>query len=184
MQRNDLLVWIDLEMTSIVDPIKDKIIEIAVVITDKNLDVVAEGPDIIIHAEKKAFEDIPADAAEIHHKSGIIEECAASTISTAEAEKQVLAFIEEHVAPQTSPLCGSSIHMDRMFLHFQMPHINDYLHYRCIDVSTLKGLAHRWRPELYEEWLNMRGEKAHRAKDDILKSIEELKFYRNNFLKI
>ncbi|MES2134985.1 MAG: oligoribonuclease [Patescibacteria group bacterium] len=184
MQRNDLLVWIDLEMTSLRDVTKDSIIEIAVVITDANLALVAEGPDIIIHAAQTAFEGIPKDALEIHTKSGIINESVASTIAIQDAEKEVLVFIEEYVSPQSSPLCGNSIHMDRMFLRIQMPTLDSYLHYRCIDVSTLKGLAERWKPEVYEGWRSARGLKKHRAKDDILQSIEELKFYRKHFLKI
>lgn len=183
MQGNAPLVWIDLEMTSLEDVRKDKIIEIAVVITDNNLDLVAEGPDIIIHADAKDFEGIPADALAIHEKSGIIQDCIQSTVTAESAQKEILAFIEAHAAPQSSPLCGNSIHMDRMFLRIQMPAIDSYLHYRCIDVSTLKGLAHRWRPDVYEGWLDVRGEKKHRAKDDILQSVEELKFYRKNFLK-
>lgn len=184
MPRNDLLVWMDLEMTSLVDVTKDSIIEIAVVITDTNLAVVAEGPDIIIHADATVFENIPSDVLEIHKKSGIIESSISSVITTEQAEREVLAFVEAHTAPQSSPLCGNSIHMDRMFLRLHMPTLDSYLHYRCIDVSTLKGLAERWRPEVYEQWRSSRGEKKHRAKDDILKSIEELKFYREHFLKI
>ncbi len=184
MQRNDLLVWIDLEMTSLQDVMKDSIIEIAAVITDNSLAVVAEGPDIIIHADEAAFRNIPPDALEIHTKSGIIKESPASTVTIQDAEREVLNFIQEYSTPQSSPLCGNSIHMDRMFLRIQMPEIDSYLHYRCIDVSTLKSLAQRWKPELYEGWQNIRGEKKHRAKDDILQSIEELKFYRDKFLNV
>ena len=183
MQRNDLLVWIDLEMTAL-DVIKNSIIEIATVITDHNLEVVAEGPDIIIHAEKAAFEDIPKDALKIHEASGLIEEAPKSTVTLQEAEAKTLDFITTHVGPDSSPLCGNSIHMDRMFLRLQMPQIDSYLHYRCIDVSSLKSLAQYWQPELYEKWLNLRGEKKHRAMDDIMQSIEELRFYRKNFLKL
>ncbi len=182
MQRNDLLVWMDLEMTSLLDVRKDAIIEIAAVITDNDLNLVAEGPDIIIHAPRGAFEGIPSEVQEIHKRSGIIEDCVQSTVTAEEAEMEVLAFIEAHTTPQSSPLCGNSIHMDRMFLRLQMPVLDSYLHYRCIDVSTLKGLAQRWKPELYEKWQQIRGEKKHRAKDDILQSIEELKFYRAHFL--
>ena len=180
MPRNDLLVWMDLEMTSLVDVTKDSIIEIAVVITDNNLDIVAEGPDIIVHADATVFESIPSDVLEIHRKSGIIEASIQSTVTTEQAEKEVLAFVEAHTTPQSSPLCGNSIHMDRMFLRLHMPTLDSYLHYRCVDVSTLKGLAERWKPEVYENWRSVRGEKKHRAKDDILKSIEELKFYRKH----
>lgn len=183
MQRNDLLVWMDLEMTSLVDVRKDSIIEIATVITDAALAVVAEGPDIIIHTDASAFEGIPNDVLAIHTKSGIITDSIRSTVSREEAEKETLDFIASYVTPQSSPLCGNSIHMDRMFLRLHMPTLDSYLHYRCIDVSTVKGLAERWQPTVYHEWQKTRGEKMHRAKDDILKSIEELRFYKQHFLK-
>lgn len=183
MQRNDLLVWMDLEMTSLVDVNKDSIIEIATVITDADLMVVSEGPDIIVHADASAFEGIPKDALDIHTKSGIINDSIRSTVSREVAEQETLAFIASYTTPQSSPLCGNSIHMDRMFLRLHMPTLDSYLHYRCIDVSTMKGLAERWQPHVYEEWQKTRGEKMHRAKDDILHSIEELKFYRTHFLK-
>ncbi|MES2014778.1 MAG: oligoribonuclease [Patescibacteria group bacterium] len=182
MQRNDLLVWIDLEMTSLVDVRRDSIIEIAAVITDSALEMVAEGPDIIIHADRAAFNDIPEDVRVLHEKSGIIDASIQSSVSIESAEREVLSFIQAHTTPQSSPLCGNSIHMDRMFLRLQMPELDSYLHYRCIDVSTLKSLAQRWKPELYDGWQNIRGEKKHRAKDDILQSIEELKFYKKNFI--
>lgn len=183
MQRSDLLVWIDLEMTAL-DVTKDKIIEIATVITDHKLNIVAEGPDIIIHAERDAFEGIPEDALNIHKASGIIADCEKSIVTLSEAEQQTLDFIAAHATPDSSPLCGNSIHMDRMFIRLQMPKIDSYLHYRCIDVSTLKSLARYWTPDIYESWLDIRGEKKHRAMDDILQSIKELRFYRENFLKL
>jgi oligoribonuclease len=168
----------DLEMTSLVDVTKDKIIEIAVVLTDKELNVVAEGPDIVVHAEREDFEGIPESARTLHEASGIIEASVASAVSCAEAEQQVLAFLQEHCAPQTAPLCGNSIHMDRHFLRVQMPSVDNYLFYRCIDVSTIKELMRRWKPAVYEEAAKRKGESAHRAKDDILASISELRFYR------
>ena len=184
MQRNDLLVWMDLELTSLVDAQVDRIIEIAVILTDKNLNIVAEGPNIVIHADPKLFENIPESARALHEKNGIIPLVAASTISLAEAEDQVVSFLKEHVAPGSAPLCGNSIHVDRHFLRIQMPRVESYLFYRCIDVSTIKELARRWAPALYEESQSRKGESAHRAKDDILASIEELKFYRQNFLRL
>lgn len=183
MPRNDLLVWMDLEMTSLVDVNKDSIIEIATVITDADLVVVAEGPDIIIHVDASAFEGIPQDALAIHTKSGIITDSVQSTVSREVAEQETLAFIASYTTPQSSPLCGNSIHMDRMFLRLHMPTLDSYLHYRCVDVSTVKGLTERWQPQVYGEWQKTRGEKKHRAKDDILKSIEELRFYRERFFK-
>lgn len=182
MQRNDLLVWIDLEMTAL-DVSRDAIIEIATVITDSNLEVVAEGPDIIIHADRERFEDIPEVVKEMHTKSGVMEASIKSVISLEEAERETLEFIAIYVEKNSSPLCGNSIHMDRMFLRFHMPTLDSYLHYRCIDVSTVKGLAERWNASVYEGWKNVRGEKKHRAKDDILQSIKELKHYKNILFK-
>ena len=178
MQRNDLLVWMDLEMTSVVDARVDQIIEIAVVLTDKDLNVVAEGPDLIIHADAALFAAAPASAQELHEKNGLIPLVAASALSLKEAEDQVLAFLQEHVELKSAPLCGNSIHVDRHFLTLQMPRVEQYLFYRCIDVSTIKELARRWQPALYHTAQDRKGESAHRAKDDILSSISELAFYR------
>lgn len=181
MQRSDLLVWMDLEMTSLTDATKDQIIEAAVILTDQDLNVVAEGPDLVIHADKAQFVGIPEDALALHTKSGIMEAAQDSTLSLKDAEGQILSFLAEHVAPQSAPLCGNSIHVDRHFLRHQMPSVEDYLFYRCIDVSTIKELAKRWKPAVYEEARSRKGESAHRAKDDILASIAELRFYRGAF---
>ena len=178
MQRTDLLAWMDLEMTSVRDVRLDKIIEIAVVLTDANLNIVAEGPDIVIHVEPDAFNGIPESAKSLHEASGILDAVAKSSISQEEAERAVLGFLKEHVEPQSAPLCGNSIHMDRHFLRYHMPTLDEYLFYRCIDVSTIKELVRRWRPNLYEEAARRKGESAHRAKDDIMASIAELAFYR------
>lgn len=180
MPRDDLLVWIDLELTSLV-PGRDQIIEIAVVLTDKELNMVAEGPNLVIHAEPSQFEGIPEAAQALHEASGIIPEAVASTLSVAEAEEQVLEFLKTHVTERSAPLCGNSIHVDRHFLALQMPKVEQYLFYRCIDVSTVKELARRWAPAVYEEAKMRKGESAHRAKDDILASISELAFYRGAF---
>lgn len=178
MQRNDLLVWMDLEMTSVVDARRDQIIEIAVVLTDQDLHIVAEGPDLIVHADESQFEGIPDSAKKLHEASGIIPQAVASTLTVAAAEEQILAFLKEHVAEDSAPLCGNSIHVDRHFLALQMPRVDEYLFYRCIDVSTIKELARRWTPALYRASQDRKGESAHRAKDDILASISELAFYR------
>ncbi len=182
MQRNDLLVWVDLEMTSINDVLVDKIIEIAVVITDKDLNVVAEGPDIIIHADAELIEARRwYPKGQFPESDRLKELSAASTVSTLEAEEQVLAFIKEYVEPNSSPLCGNSIHADRHFLKIHMPTFEKYLFYRCIDVSTLKELAKRWAPGVYAEAEKRKEHKLHRAKADILQSIEELRLYRERF---
>jgi oligoribonuclease len=183
-QRDDLLVWMDLEMTSLVNVALDSITEIAVVITDKDLNIVADGPDIVIRADATRFDEIPTDVRELHEKSGILPEILASTVTEQEAQQTILAFVQQYVQPRTSPLCGNSIHMDRLFLYHRMPDLNDYLFYRNIDVSTIKELAKRFNFPLYEEAQTRRGVKSHRAKDDILRSIEELKFYRDRFFKL
>lgn len=179
MQRNDLLVWMDLEMTSLTDARVDKIVEIAVVLTDSSLEVVAEGPSIVIHAEDELFDRINEEYKQARDESGIRADSVASSVNTEEAEEAVLSFLREHVTPQSSPLCGNSIHMDRHFLRLQMPKLDAYLHYRCIDVSTIKELAKRWDPDLYETAAKQKLVQTHRAKDDILQSIDELRLYRD-----
>lgn len=181
MQRDDLLVWMDLEMTSLTDVRVDQIIEVAVVLTDKDLNIVAEGPDIVIHADESQFANIPEQARELHTASGIIVDSPKSTVALSEAEAQVLAFLKEHSTENSAPLCGNSIHADRHFLRIQMPRVESYLFYRCIDVSTIKELARRWAPSVYEAAKARKGESKHRAKDDILASISELAFYRGAF---
>ncbi len=181
MQRDDLLCWIDLEMTSLRDAQKDQIIEIALLLTDKDLNVVAEGPDLVIHADPALFEGIPDSARMLHEKSGILDEVAKSSITVAQAQVQALAFLTDHVRYQTAPMCGNSIHVDRHFLRLQMPELEDYLFYRCIDVSTVKELARRWAPSVFEEARGRKGESAHRAMDDVRASLSELAFYRGAF---
>lgn len=182
-QRDDLLVWIDLEMTSLVDPTVDSITQIATVITDKELNVIAEGEEITIHADAKRFDEIPLEVRAMHSDAGLIPSILASTVTEAEAEARAVAFIQQYVAQGTSPLCGNSIWSDRRFLIARMPQLNAYLHYRTIDVSTIKELARRWRPETYEVARKMKEHKTHHALDDIRGSIEELKLYRENWLK-
>ncbi len=183
MQRSDLLVWMDLEMTSIDDVNTDRITEIAVILTDANLNIVAEGPDIVIHVNPKLFECISPSARAVLDLNGLEDITAQSTISAQEAQERVLTFLKEWVVKNSAPLCGNSIHMDRHFLRIQMRPIEDYLFYRCIDVSSLKELARRWAPEIYNEVQRNKIDKKHRALDDIKQSIDELKFYRKTFLK-
>jgi oligoribonuclease len=172
----------DLEMTSLKSVLVDQIIEIAVILTDKDLNVVAEGPDIVIHADQALFDRDPF-VRDLHEKSGMLAASLASTTSMQEAEQEILAFLKEHVAEGSSPLCGNSIHTDRHFLRLQMPVVENYLFYRCIDVSTLKELSRRWAPGAYAEAELRKIHKVHRAKSDILQSIDELKFYREQFFK-
>ena len=182
-QRDDLLVWMDLEMTSLLDPNIDTITEVAAIITDKDLNIVAEGEPVVIKADMTRFDQIPADVLAIHQNSGIIERVRESTTTMAEAEEQVLAFVSQYCTPGSAPLCGNSMTLDRTFMRLQMPKFYGYLHYRNIDVTAIKELARRWRPELYEEAQKMKEGKTHRALDDVRGSIAELKFYRDNWLK-
>lgn len=185
MQRNDLLVWMDLEMTSLQDVLIDRITEIAVVITDKNLDIIAELPSIVIHTDRSFYDSRKRpEMRDVPLQVDLVEASDSSTVTMAEAEQQVLAFLKTHVTPESAPLCGNTIHTDRHFLRIQMKSVNDYLFYRSIDVSSIKELARRWAPEIYEEAERRKGIKPHRAKADIINSIEELKFYRDNFFKI
>lgn len=184
MQRNDLMVWVDLEMTSLQDALVDRITEIAVVLTDKDLNIVAEGPEIVIHVDDALFDRVPEEARAVYLENGMRENSAKSMVMMEEAEQQVLAFLTEHVEEQTAPLCGNSIHVDRHFLRLQMPRVEKHLFYRCIDVSSIKELARRWAPALYEEASLRKGVKPHRAKGDIMNSIEELRFYRGTLFTI
>ncbi|MFP4648809.1 MAG: oligoribonuclease [Halorhodospira sp.] len=174
------LIWIDLEMTGL-DPVHDRIIEMAVVVTDSNLDTVAEGPVLAIHQDPVLLDRMDAWNTRQHGQSGLIERVRASTISEVEAEAQVLAFLQQHVPRRTSPMCGNSICQDRRFLAQWMPELEAYFHYRHIDVSTLKELARRWAPEVAE---GVRKSGNHLALDDIRDSIAELRHYRREFLRM
>ncbi len=185
MQRNDLLVWMDLEMTSIQDARVDRITEIAVVLTDKDLNIVAELPSIVIQTDKAFYESRKRpETLDWPLQRELVDAAAASDVTLEQAEQMVLEFLQDYVAPQTAPLCGNSIHMDRHFLKLQMPQIDQYLFYRCIDVSSIKELARRWAPTVFEEVKELKGESAHRAADDILASIGELKLYRDKLFKL
>ncbi|MFP4147344.1 MAG: oligoribonuclease [Halorhodospira sp.] len=174
------LIWIDLEMTGL-DPVHDRIIEMAVVVTDSNLDTVAEGPVLAIHQDPALLDRMDAWNTRQHGQSGLIERVRASTITEADAEAQVLAFLQQHVPRRTSPMCGNSICQDRRFLAQWMPELEAYFHYRHIDVSTLKELARRWAPEVAE---GVRKSGNHLALDDIRDSIAELRHYRREFLRM
>jgi oligoribonuclease len=164
-----MLVWMDLEMTGL-DHTREVIVEIATLITDDDLEVIAEGPALVVHQPEEFL-------VKMHTRSGLIEQIRASTISLDEAGAATLAFIREHVSePRTVPLCGNSIGTDRRFLAAYLPEIEEFLHYRSVDVSSLKELARRWYPEV----LTQRGWKqgSHRALDDIRESVAELRLYR------
>jgi oligoribonuclease len=171
-----MLVWMDLEMTGL-DPDRHVIVEIATVITDDDLAVVAEGPDLVVHQPPEALAAMEPVVVEMHTTSGLLEAIAASDITLADAGAHTLEFIRAHVPePRTVPLCGNSIGTDRRFLARYLPEIEDHLHYRSVDVSTIKELARRWYPD--QAGTGPRKAAAHRALDDIRESIEELRFYR------
>ncbi len=173
-----MLVWMDLEMTGL-DHTSDVIVEIATLITDDELNIVAEGPDLVVHADDEALAAMDPFVVNMHTKSGLLEQIKASTISLAEAGEQTLAFIREHVPEErTVPLCGNSIGTDRRFLAAALPEIEEYLHYRSIDVSSVKELVKRWYPELDAN--RPRGQGSHRALDDIRESVRELAYYRDH----
>ncbi len=174
------LVWMDLEMTGL-DPRRDRILEIATLVTDDELEVVAAGPELIVHQPDELLDGMDAWNTEHHGASGLTAASRASTVSEAEAEELTLAFLREHVAEGASPLCGNTVHQDKRFLVAQMPRIDAFLHYRILDVSTIKELARRWYPAEFAAAPAKVG--GHRALADILESIEELRYYRRAILR-
>lgn len=178
-KRKDHLVWIDMEMTGL-DPEKEGIIEIATLITDKQLNVVAEGPNIVIHQPKRLLEAMDEWNQKQHGKSGLIDRVRESKFSVKKAEEQTLRFIQKYCLAKKSFLCGSAVHHDRRFLIKYMPRIHEYLHYRHVDVSTLKVLIKAWYPK--DKNLPKKKD-AHRALADILESLEELRFYREHYFR-
>ena len=178
MNKKTNLIWIDLEMTGLV-PEKDIIIEIATVVTDADLNVLAEGPSLAIHQDNKYLESMDEWNTRQHTKSGLVQRVKESKIFINEAEKQTLDFVMKYVDPGTSPMCGNSICQDRRFLYNYMPKLEKFFHYRHIDVSTLKELAVRWKPDVVS---NSFKQSKHLALSDIYDSINELKHYREHFI--
>ena len=174
------LIWIDLEMTGL-DPARDRIIEVAAIVTDSNLDTVAEGPVMAIHQPSSVLEGMDQWNTRQHGQSGLLERVRASTVDEAEAERTMLEFLEQHVPKGVSPMCGNSICQDRRFLVRWMPQLEAYFHYRHIDVSTLKELARRWAPGVAD---GVRKSGRHLALDDIRDSIAELRHYREQLLRL
>ncbi|MDP6423931.1 MAG: oligoribonuclease [Planctomycetota bacterium] len=173
---NDVLVWIDLEMTGL-DPTRERIIEIATLVTNSQLEIVAEGPELVIHQSDELLAAMDEWNTKHHTDSGLVERVRTSSIDEPEAAELTLAFLGEHCAPNIAPLAGNSVHHDRRFLSAYMPTLEAFLHYRIIDVSTVKELVRRWYPDVYEGAPVKRG--AHRALEDIRESIAELGYYRN-----
>ena len=174
------LVWMDLEMTGL-DAATDVILEIATLITDGDLNLVAEGPVLAIHRDDETLAAMDRWNTEHHTASGLVERVRCSKVSETEAEAVTLAFVQRHCERRTAPLCGNTVWQDRRFLMRYMPVLNDHLHYRIVDVSTVKELARRWRPQLAE---GFKKANTHRALDDIRESIAELKFYRERFFRL
>ena len=176
-----MLVWIDLEMTGL-EPERHHIVEIATLVTDDELAIVAEGPDLVVHQPPEVMAGMDDFVRQMHTKSGLLPLIETSTTTLAEAGAQTLAFIKEHVpVERTVPLCGNSIGTDRRFLARYLPEIEDHLHYRSVDVSTLKELARRWYPEVLKGRPDKDG--RHRALDDIRESVDELRYYREAIFK-
>ena len=178
MNKKTNLIWIDLEMTGLV-PEEDNIIEIATVVTDADLNVLAEGPSIAIHQDNKYLDSMDEWNTRQHTKSGLVQRVKESAISVDEAEKQTLDFLMKYVDPGASPMCGNSICQDRRFLYNYMPKLEKFFHYRHIDVSTLKELAVRWKPDVVSTSFK---QSKHLALSDIYDSINELKHYREHFI--
>jgi len=180
MSREHRLIWIDLEMTGL-DTVNDRIIEIATVVTDGALEILAEGPVMAIHQPDQVLDGMDEWNTRQHGQSGLTERVRASRLDAAEAERRTLAFLEQWIPAGISPMCGNSICQDRRFLAREMPALERYFHYRNLDVSTLKELARRWRPEVLEGVVK---EGSHLALADIHDSISELRHYRQHFLRL
>ncbi len=179
-QDKSYLIWLDMEMSGL-NPDSDRILELAVVITDASLQTVAESPVLVVHQSDAVLDGMDAWNKGTHGKSGLIDKVKASTLSDADAEAQMLAFIKQYVPERTSPMCGNSICQDRRFMARYMPKLEAWFHYRNLDVSTLKELAARWRPELKDGFKKANN---HTALADIYESIEELKYYREHFIRV
>ena len=179
-QDPNALIWIDLEMTGL-KPESDRIIEIATIVTDKDLNIVAEGPVLAVHQADEVLAGMDEWNTRTHGATGLTERVKASTLTEAEAERQTLDFLKQYVAKNKSPMCGNSICQDRRFLARHMPELEAWFHYRNLDVSTLKEIALRWRPQVLAGFTK---KNTHKALDDIRESIEELKYYREHFIKL
>jgi oligoribonuclease len=178
-QSGNHLVWLDMEMTGL-DPERERIIEMAMIVTDSNLEIVAESPVWVVRQEESVLDAMDAWNRNTHGKSGLVERVRASTLDEAAVEAAALAFVQEYAARQSSPMCGNSIGQDRRFMVRYLPALEAWFHYRNIDVSTLKELCRRWKPEVAKGFAKA---SAHTALADVRESIEELKYYREHFIK-
>ncbi len=178
-QDSNNLIWIDLEMTGL-DPDNDLIIEIATIVTDKDLNILAEGPVLAVHQSDKVLAAMDDWNQKHHGQSGLIDRVKVSIIDEDQAQRQTIEFLKQWIPKNKSPICGNSICQDRRFLYRYMPELESYFHYRNLDVSALKELAARWAPELQK---GFKKKSTHKALDDIIESIDELKYYREHFIK-
>ncbi|TFH85884.1 oligoribonuclease [Billgrantia azerbaijanica] len=178
--RKNRLVWIDLEMTGL-DPDRERIIEVATLVTDNDLNLVAEGPVIAVHQPDSLLDAMDDWNRKTHGDSGLVARVKASRVDTAQAERETLAFLRQYVEAGTSPMCGNSVHQDRRFLEREMPQLLAFFHYRNLDVSTLKELAKRWNPGAKA---GFEKRNVHLALDDIRESVAELAHYRRTFLRL
>lgn len=174
----DNLIWVDLEMTGL-DPEKERIIEMAIIVTDSQLNVLAESPVVVIHQSDELLNKMDAWNTKQHNSSGLVTRVKESKISEQEAEQIMLQFLKQYVPAGKSPMCGNTIYQDRRFLYRYMPELEKYFHYRLLDVSTLKELALRWAPKVYA---GIKKDSKHLALDDIRDSIQELQYYRTHLL--
>lgn len=179
-QEQNNLIWIDMEMTGLL-PDSDRIIEIALLVTASDLSPVAEGPVLVVHQPDEVLDAMDAWNKSTHARSGLIDKVKASALDEAQAERAALEFLAQHVPANASPMCGSSICQDRRFLARWMPRLEAYFHYRNLDVSTLKELAKRWKPEVMKGFVK---QSKHEALADILESIDELRYYRRTIMSV
>jgi oligoribonuclease len=179
-QDQNSLVWLDMEMTGLF-PETDRIIELALVVTNANLDIIAEAPTWVVHQSDEVLNGMDEWNRNTHGKSGLIQRVKDSILTEAQVDEQALEFMRRHVPRMTTPMCGNSICQDRRFMARYMPKLEDWFHYRNLDVSTLKELCKRWKPEVAK---GLKKQGKHEALADILESIEEMKYYREHFIKL
>jgi oligoribonuclease len=179
-KQDDNLVWVDMEMTGLA-PDTDRILEVAVIVTNSQLEVVAEGPVVVVHQSDATLDKMDAWNKGTHSKSGLIDKVKASTLNEAQAETLLLDFLRQFVSKNKAPMCGNSICQDRRFMARWMPTLEAYFHYRNLDVSSFKEVAKRWKPSVVESF---KKQQAHTALADIRESIEELKHYREHFIRL
>jgi oligoribonuclease len=176
----DNLIWVDMEMSGL-NPDTDKVLEVAIVVTDTHLNTVAEAPVLVVHQDDAVLDAMDSWNKAAHAKSGLVERVRASSLPESGVESRMVEFLQQHVPPGVSPMCGNSVHQDRRFMVRHLPRLEAFFHYRNLDVSTLKELVKRWKPELAAGFTK---HGKHEALADIYESIEELKYYREHFLKV